>query len=106
MTLYQPLPSLRCQAHWQNAQSQRYNQILPKSLPARPTPTHGGQDSAAKINDKLTGKINNETPTKCKCHKGFRGMRRSEVRFNLSCILIGNHPQSLTALTLDRWRSL
>lgn len=40
--------------------------------------------------------------TKCKCHKGFRGMRRSEVRFNFSCNLIGNHPQSLTALTLDR----
>jgi hypothetical protein len=28
-------PSLRCQAHWQNAQSQRYNQILPKSLPVQ-----------------------------------------------------------------------
>jgi len=54
---FQPSPSLRCQAHWQNAQSQRYNQILPKSLPARPTPTHGGQDSAAKMKDKLTEKI-------------------------------------------------
>jgi hypothetical protein len=43
-----------------------------------------------------------EEQTKCKCHKGFRGMRRSEVRFNFSCNLIGNHPQSLTALTLDR----
>ena len=42
--------------------------------------------------------------TKCKCHKGFRGSRRSEVRFKFSCNLIGNHPQSLTALTLDRYQ--
>jgi hypothetical protein len=53
------------------------------------------------------GKINKgQHTTKCKCHKGFRGMRRSEVRFNFSCNLIGNLPQSLTALTLDRCASL
>ncbi len=39
-------------------------------------------------------------------NKGFRGMRRSEVRFNFSCNLIANHPQSLTALTLDRWGTI
>jgi len=44
----QHAPSLRCQAHWQNAKSQRYNQILPKSLLALPTPTHGQKDNAAK----------------------------------------------------------
>ncbi len=33
--------------------------------------------------------------TKCIFHKGFRGMRRSEVRFSFSCNLTGNHPQSL-----------
>ncbi len=48
-------------------------------------------------------KKTNETLTKCKCHKGFRGMRRSDVRFNFSCNFIGNYPQSLTALTLDRY---
>ncbi|MCB0537052.1 MAG: hypothetical protein KDE33_05935, partial [Bacteroidetes bacterium] len=48
-------------------------------------------------------KIKHDRTTKCKCHKGFRGLRRSEVRFNFSCNLIGNHPQSLTALTLDRY---
>ena len=47
-------PSLHCQAHWQNAQSQRYDQILPKSLPARPTPTHIRQDSAANLTNKKT----------------------------------------------------
>jgi hypothetical protein len=48
--------------------------------------------------------IKHEGITKCKCHKGFIGMRRSEVRFNFSCNLIGNHPQSLTALTLERYQ--
>jgi hypothetical protein len=47
-------------------------------------------------------KKNTERTTKCKCHKSFRGLRGSEVRFNFSCNLIMNHPQSLTALTLDR----
>ncbi len=46
---------------------------------------------------------NKQMLTKCKCHKGFRGMQRSEVRFNFSFNLIGNYPQSLTALTLERY---
>jgi len=103
MTMNNPtLPSLRCQAHWQNAQNQRYNQILPKSLPARPSPTHRGQDSAAKMNDKLTGKINNETPTKCICHKGFSGYSSIVARSNFRVGGQVSAPQSLTAHTLDR----
>jgi len=43
------LPSLRCQAHWQNAQSNCLNQILPKSFPARPALTHGLNDIAANL---------------------------------------------------------
>ena len=43
------LPSLRCQAHWQNAQSNRLNQILPKSFPARPALTHRLNDIAANL---------------------------------------------------------
>lgn len=44
-------------------------------------------------------------PTICKIHKGFRGNRRSEVHFNFSCNLLGNHPLpiaigTLTALSL------
>ncbi|MDO9579611.1 MAG: hypothetical protein Q7J06_03455 [Bacteroidales bacterium] len=54
------LPSLRCQAHWQNPQSQRYNQILPKSLPALPTPTHGLKDNEAKIKDNITNDKNGQ----------------------------------------------
>jgi len=44
----------------------------------------------------------NKTPTKCKCHKVVIGMRRSEIRFNFSCNVAGNHLQSITALTLNR----
>lgn len=50
----QHAPSLRCKAHWQNAQSQRFKQILPKSLPARTTPTHGQIDNVAKIKDTIS----------------------------------------------------
>jgi len=37
-------------------------------------------------------------------NKGFSGMRRVVARFNFSCILIGNRPQSLTGHTADRWQ--
>ena len=47
--MIQNSPSLRCQAHWQNAQSQRHNRILSKSLPAHPTQTHGQRDIAVKL---------------------------------------------------------
>ena len=66
------LPSLRCQAHWQNAQSQRYNQILPKSLPARPTQTHGGQDSAANLTDNEIKRQKSPVPNKRYKTLGFR----------------------------------
>lgn len=47
----QPTPSLRCQAHWQNTQSLRCKQILPKSLPAHPTQTLVQTDIAVKLPD-------------------------------------------------------
>jgi len=71
------------------------------SIP-RPTPTHGGQDSAAKMEDKLTGKINNETPTKCICHKGFSGYSSILARSNFRVGGQETAPQSLTAHTLIR----
>lgn len=55
---------------------------------------------------KIDEEKNKQMLTKCKCHKGFRGLRRSEVRFNFSCNLIANRPQSLTALTLNRYGQL
>ena len=36
-------------------------------------------------------------------NKGFSGMRRVVARFNFSCNLIGNRPQSLTGHTADRY---
>jgi len=39
-------------------------------------------------------------------NKGFSGMRRVVARFNFSCILIGNRPQSLTGHTAKRYTPL
>jgi hypothetical protein len=35
-------------------------------------------------------------------NKGFNGMRRYVARFNISCTLIGNLPQSLSGHMLKR----
>jgi hypothetical protein len=64
-------PSLRCKAHWQNAQCRPCDQILPKSLPALPTPTHSQKDNAAKIKDRNTEDKNGQLVTKAICNKGF-----------------------------------
>jgi hypothetical protein len=69
----QTLPSLRCQAHWQNTQSQRHNQILPKSLPALPTPTHGQKDNTAKIKDRITEDKNGQLVTRAKSKRAVSG---------------------------------
>ena len=82
--------SLRCKAHWQNAQSQRYDQILPKSLPALPTPTLGQTDNAAKIKDRITRDKNGQLVTKaiCKFMKRHNGMTQTReppsLRFDSS----------------------
>ena len=77
-------PSLRCQAHWQNAQSQRVDQILPKSLPARPTPTHGQMDNTANFKDKMIENNKGQLVTMCINHwvdsASFEG-----VAFNKLC---------------------
>ena len=48
------------------------------------------------------GKINNEGTTHNIANKGFSGLRRFVDRFNFLCNLTGNHPQSLTAYSLNR----
>jgi len=96
------LSSLRCQAHWQNAQSQRYNQILPKSPPALPTPTHRQKDIAAKMNEKLTEVKNGQLVTKAICHKGFSGYSSVIARSKFRIAGQESATQSLTAHTLDR----
>ena len=96
-------PSLRCQAHWQNAQNQRCNQILPKSLSALPTPTLGQKDNAAKMTENNTRKINNETLTKAICNKGFSGNSSILPRSNFGVGGQVGSPQSLTAYSLSRY---
>lgn len=98
------LPSLRCKAHWQNAQSQRYDQILPKSLPARHTPTHGGQDSAANLTDKLTKDKNSQPLTSGIKHWGLGGYSSVLPRIKFVVTRQESSPQSPTFHTADRWR--
>jgi len=89
-------PSLRCQAHWQNTQSQRYNQILPKSLPALPTPTHGQKDNVAKMKDRLTNDKNGQLVTGgifyCRDSESFSVSASNKLSCNLTgkCFEIGN----------------
>ena len=78
-------PSLRCQAHWQNAHSQRYNQILPKSLPARPTQTHGGQDSAANLTDNEIKRQKSPVPNKRYKTLGFKWLFKHSATHQVLC---------------------
>ena len=48
-------------------------------------------------------KLNNaQHTTRGIANKGFSGMRRVVARFNFSCNLIGNRPQSLTGHIVKR----
>ena len=52
----------------------------------------------------LKGLINNNIPpTHNIANKGFSSMRRFVARFNFSCILIRNRPQSLTGHIVKRY---
>jgi len=55
------------------------------------------------MKDKMTRKINNETPTKCICHKGLCEYSSVVARSNFRVGGQETTPQSLTAHTLDRW---
>ena len=43
----------------------------------------------------------NQAVTRGIANKGFSGMRKVVARFNFSCNLKGNHPQSLTGHTAN-----
>ena len=47
----------------------------------------------------------NQAVTHGIANKGFSGMRRVVARFNFTCNLTGNHPQSLTGHTAIRYAS-
>ena len=98
-------PSLRCKAHWQNAQSPRYNQILPKSLPALPTPTHRQKDNAAKIKDKNTEDKNGQLVTSGIKHWGLSGYSSVLPRIKFGGIGQDCSPQSPTFHTASRCAS-
>jgi len=94
--------SLRFQAHLAFPQGLPSDRKYQKSLQARPTPTHGQKDSAAKINNSLTNDKNGQLPTKCICHKGFSGYSSIVARSNFRIGGQETTPQSLTAHTLSR----
>jgi hypothetical protein len=66
-------PSLRFQAHLAFPQGLPSDQKCQKSLQARPSPTLGQKDSAAKIKDGISKDKNGQLVTKCSSNKGFRG---------------------------------
>jgi len=72
-----------------------HDQNLPKILPSQ---THEQKDNAAK----MTRKINNETPTKCICHKGFSGFPNVTATSNFRVGGQETAPQSFTTHTLGR----
>jgi hypothetical protein len=47
---------------------------------------------------------NRQLPTYNIANKGFSGMRKVAARFNFSCIMIGNRPQSLTGHFVKRYK--
>ncbi|GAB4321957.1 MAG: hypothetical protein Kow00127_14540 [Bacteroidales bacterium] len=54
------------------------------------------------MKENITRKMNNETLTKCICHKGFSGFSSIVARLNFRVGGQETAPQSLTAHTLDR----
>lgn len=76
--------------------------LRPKPAKELATQTHYRQKRCSKNERKMTGKINNETPTKCICHKGFSGYSNIVARLNFCVDGQETAPQSLTAHTLNR----
>jgi len=82
-----------------NRSSQPSNPSLAKSVSVQP---HGRQKGCSKNERKITRKMNNETLTKCICHKGFSGYSSIVARSNFRVGGQVTAPQSLTAHTLSR----
>ncbi len=93
------MPTLRSQAHLQVAPANAKTKTCKRAcLPQRTV----DRKDAAKMKDKLTRKINNETLTKAICNKGFSGKSSILPRSKFGVACQESSPQSLTAATLDR----
>ena len=82
-------PSLRFQAHLAFPQGLPSIQKCQKSLQARPTPTHGQKDSAAKIKDRLTNDKNGQLVTGGIFYCRDSGYFSVSTSNKLSCNLTG-----------------
>ncbi len=93
------MPTLRSQAHLQVAPANAKTKTCKRAcLPQRTV----DRKDAAKMKDKLTRKINNETLTKAICNKGFRCNSSIVARSNF-CVTLQETPcNPLTAYSLDR----
>jgi len=89
-------PSLRFQAHLAFPQGLPTYQKCQKSLQARPTPTHGLKDCAAKIKDRISNDKNGQLVTGgifyCRDSAGFSVSASNKLSCNLTgqCFEIGN----------------
>lgn len=97
------MPTLHSQTRCQTAQATATTKALSKSVSVQ---THGRQDIAAKMKEKLTERINNETVTKAICNKGFSVNSSILLRSNFGVDVQVCSPQSLTTYSLNRWRSV
>jgi len=94
------IPTLRSQAHLQVAPANAKTKTCKRAcLPQRTA----DRKDAAKMKDKLTGKINNETLTKAICNKGFSGNSSILPRIKFRVGGQESSPQSLTAYSLKRY---
>jgi len=71
--------TLSSQAHWLVA---RKADIRPKPAKELAYPNARKEKQCSKNERKITGKMNNETLTKCICHKGFSGYSSVATRSN------------------------
>lgn len=80
---------LRIQAHLQVAPADAKSKTCKRAcLPKR----SADRKHAAKIRDKLTERINNETLTRGIVNKGFSGFRGLVTRSKIGCNLTGKQP--------------
>jgi len=80
-------PTLRSQAHLQVAPANAKTKTCKRAcLPQRTA----DRKDAAKMKDKMTGKINNETLTSCIKHLAVSGLSSGTARIKSICNLTGN----------------
>jgi len=87
---------------WHSLKACPQSKKCQKSLQARPTPTHGLKDSAAKIKDGISEDKNGQLVTKAICNKGFSGKSSILPRIKFRVGGQVSSPQTLTGYSRER----